>query len=123
MEIDYYQKYLKYKAKYLELRDQIGSGSITKLFCNKKCCKKNEASENCGCKKFRKPPTHSKSFDCTKCGHSRGSHSSGKCTSLVTREKDCECEGFKSLEKEKNDETLCTLCKHKYKWHNINKST
>lgn len=118
MEIDYYQKYLKYKAKYLELQNQIGNGPFRKLLCNKKCCKKNEALEDCGCNKFSKPSVHSKSFDCTICGHSKGSHVGGKCTSQVTRKKECECKGFQTKEKEKNDETKCDTCKHKYKWHN-----
>ena len=55
--VDYKEKYLKYKAKYLDLKAQlniVGGG---------KC-------EKCSCKGFTKG---SKLTDC-KCGHGRGSH-------------------------------------------------
>ncbi len=34
MEVDYYSKYLKYKSKYLELKEQIGGGSCTLCNCS-----------------------------------------------------------------------------------------
>lgn len=121
MEIDYYKKYLKYKAKYIELRDQIGSGlRLKKVLCNRKCCDKNEVNEHCGCKKYKEPSVHSKNLSCKSCGHSKTSHYGATgCTSEVTRTKDCKCAGFESnSDGEKDDDTICINCKHKNKWHN-----
>ncbi len=39
MEVNYYSKYLKYKAKYLELKAQLGGAEFS--------CKKNETFSNC----------------------------------------------------------------------------
>ncbi len=36
MTVDYYQKYLKYKAKYLQLKEQMGNAYGQKFF-NYKC--------------------------------------------------------------------------------------
>ncbi len=55
MAVDYYKKYLKYKAKYLELKNQIGEG---KGNCSK-----------CTCGMYNK----SKSGVCM-CGHREGDH-------------------------------------------------
>ncbi len=46
MEIDYYAKYLKYKNKYLELKEQLGGA-------NDKCSKlkkEDQCNENVSCK-------------------------------------------------------------------------
>ena len=49
--MDYYNKYLKYKLKYIKLREQIGSNKETKNTCikcvksNKKLNKSNESNE------------------------------------------------------------------------------
>jgi hypothetical protein len=46
MNDNYYQKYLKYKTKYLELKKLIGGGNN----CNQKYI--NNDKMECGCKKF-----------------------------------------------------------------------
>jgi hypothetical protein len=58
MEIDYYSKYLKYKAKYLELKNQIAGA---KIFCCKIC--------DCLLYDEADPNTHV----CT-CGHNHLNH-------------------------------------------------
>ncbi len=45
MAIDYYQKYLKYKTKYLELKNQMGG-----LFKKKPC-----QIDNCNCLDYKRP--------------------------------------------------------------------
>ncbi len=69
MEVDYYSKYLKYKAKYLELKAQLGAGgsigchneiTICKhngcgIACKKKGCiclsyEQSRTTKNCICK-------------------------------------------------------------------------
>ena len=59
--MDYYQKYLKYKAKYLELKRRLDGGNnfLCVSFCN---------VNNCKCKQFTAENWKSK---CTnkKCGH------------------------------------------------------
>ena len=49
MEVDYYSKYLKYKAKYLELKAQLGAGGSIGCHKEKTICK----NKDCGiaCKK------------------------------------------------------------------------
>ncbi len=50
----YYQKYLKYKTKYLELKKQIGGRPCTKEKCPKSASKEHKFNSNrvckyCGC--------------------------------------------------------------------------
>ncbi len=49
MTVDYYQKYLKYKAKYLQLKEQMGNAYGQKFF-NYKCM--NGIFIGCKCTKF-----------------------------------------------------------------------
>jgi hypothetical protein len=56
--VDYYKKYLKYKAKYLELQAQLEGGAGA---CS---------SRDCGCKKYRPKPN---AKGC-KCGHPISKH-------------------------------------------------
>lgn len=49
--VDYYQKYLKYKAKYLKLKNQIGSGRGRCKKCNCKGFRESYGNSNiCSCK-------------------------------------------------------------------------
>ena len=57
--MDYYQKYLKYKTKYLELKNQLQTGGA------KKCC-----AHNCECSSYE----HDKSRDICVCRHSQNYH-------------------------------------------------
>ena len=90
MEIDYQQKYLKYKAKYLELKRQLGGGG--------KCGVKQFIS--CGCKIKGKVGSFS---PLCKCKH--GAHAT-----TCTEKKDiiCNC----SIINDGN--TTCTKCNHKH---------
>ncbi len=66
MTIDYYEKYLKYKAKYLALKNQMGGG-----YC--RACKDPSCKILC---KFRQCQSFRKRSDSNlcKCGHSYDSH-------------------------------------------------
>jgi hypothetical protein len=47
MEVDYYSKYLKYKAKYLELKAQLGSSSTNGSKIGKTTRKKQKVNIPC----------------------------------------------------------------------------
>jgi hypothetical protein len=65
MEIDYYSKYLKYKAKYLDLKKQMGG--IRDPYNPYKCCKW------CYCKEFKLNSLINNEENC-KCGHVTEQH-------------------------------------------------
>ena len=52
MEIDYYKKYLKYKAKYLELQKQLGGGDSICHFGSTKLCEYRSRSDQEKYKKY-----------------------------------------------------------------------
>jgi hypothetical protein len=74
MEIDYQQKYLKYKAKYLELKRQIGGeGGKCKYITPARNARAAWVdSKPCNCIQFKIPPN--KSNYCGTCGHKLACH-------------------------------------------------
>ena len=62
--MDYYQKYLKYKTKYLELKKQLGSGKMT--------CQKCTGIDSM-CKSYGGRRTF-KDGKCTLCNHDEKFH-------------------------------------------------
>jgi hypothetical protein len=49
MEVDYYQKYLKYKAKYLELKEQLGDCNPPSPPANDYTCEETNRNKVTGC--------------------------------------------------------------------------
>ncbi len=66
--MDYYSKYLKYKAKYLELKGQLG-GEYGK-------CGDYEKGKRCKCKSYigESPNQNNYNPKCTNCTHYFGVH-------------------------------------------------
>jgi len=72
MEINYQQKYLKYKAKYLELKRQIGGGEDCKFM---KPARGRFGPIKCDCKFFHPPTKEGADLNiCSVCKHSKTCH-------------------------------------------------
>jgi hypothetical protein len=107
MEVDYYSKYLKYKAKYLELKNQMGG--TDNEYGTTACCK------SCNCINYKFETQNGSYFMCS-CSHLKTSHSFLKtdCTkkNVATKCCSCNCAEFKVYVNNKNeknpDKCACT---------------
>ena len=110
MEVDYYSKYLKYKAKYLELKKQMGGEDKPSSCCI-----------ICNCIEYNKTEINYEFYLCS-CGHPSHDHIFNKpkrceekinLLKLGTKCCSCNCSNFEeyiNYNKEKNPD-LCK-CKH-----------
>ena len=112
MEVDYYSKYLKYKAKYLELKNQMGGNGNKDT--QKSCC------NICNCIKYDSVKGSYEQNMCS-CGHLNSSHTFTKPEKCVEKIKllkagtkccSCNCAEFKVYvdynNKETPDKCACT---------------
>ncbi len=101
MEVDYYSKYLKYKAKYIELKNQMGGDNLI-------CC------NLCNCIEYDKLVT-----DICKCTHGRYTHDGCKFKrdKTTTSCKNCNCGKFEVSRIDPEYSTKCK-CTHLFKDHN-----
>jgi hypothetical protein len=86
MEVDYYSKYLKYKSKYLQLKEQLKGGENGYVKCYTTC---NNESENLFCNKSG--ISQFKSNCCNSCNHYDNNHIE-KVINKKTGEKKWVCE-------------------------------
>ncbi len=109
MEIDYYSKYLKYKSKYIELRNQMG-GVI-------QCC------DSCNCKKYQWDKEYTSSNNTCTCGHKMIGHSydqenvTQECSLKTenTNTRCCKCNCVKYELDKKNKKCTCNHIKSDHK--------
>jgi len=82
--MDYYKKYLKYKNKYLELKNSLRGGIIHRYKCTCNICNSKKCKKDCECKEYETTGKTMnerfisnrsiKSKECNLCKHSKESH-------------------------------------------------
>ena len=102
MEVDYYSKYLKYKAKYLELKNQMAGGKFY-------CCK------ICDCLTYEQADPNT---NVCKCGHPHLEHHTyATYTKECTRKNlpdctKCNCYVFNSIRRDRKKNVSICGCGH-----------
>ncbi len=136
--MDYKEKYLKYKNKYLALKSQMGGDPIFNkkypVICKSYIRNFDDTAKMytsilfCNCGKF--VPSQNNKYMCTNCGHLEETHliynpqynMNYKYNCEFTRSnKYCNCPGFLNNNTQITDDSLCILCDHAKHLHEIDR--